>query len=53
MLSAQFGGRVDIGAVQFCKKWEDLIEALVQKHGPSAKICVVPCGAIQHASGRV
>jgi hypothetical protein len=49
-VTAQFGNRADIGAVQFCKKWEDLIEALVRKHGPAAKVCVVPCGSIQYAS---
>ena len=50
-VQAQFGNRADIGAqLQFCKTWDALIEALVRKHGPSAKVCVVPCGSIQYAS---
>ncbi len=43
----QFRGREQI---QFCKTWTELIAALERKHGPSAKVCVFPCGSIQYAS---
>jgi hypothetical protein len=49
-VQAQFGSRVDIGsALRFCKTWETLIDALVDKHGPSARVCVLPCGSMQYA----
>jgi nickel-dependent lactate racemase len=51
-VEAQFGGRADIGPhLRFCKTWPELIEALERKHGPQAKVCVLPHGSIQHASG--
>ena len=50
-VQAQFGSRADIGArLQFCKTWDALIEALVAKHGPNARVCVLPCGSMQYAS---
>jgi nickel-dependent lactate racemase len=34
--------------VQFYKTWDELIAALKSKHGAVAKVCVLPCGSIQH-----
>jgi nickel-dependent lactate racemase len=47
----QYDVRAQLGdRAQFCKTWDQLIETLKGKHGSSAKVCVFPCGAIQHAS---
>ena len=35
--------------VQFCQAWPEVIALLERKHGPSARVCVFPCGAMQHA----
>ena len=34
--------------VQFHKTWDELIAALESKHGPAAKVCVLPSGSIQY-----
>jgi nickel-dependent lactate racemase len=36
--------------VQFFKAWDEMIATLENKHGALAKVCVLPCGSIQHAS---
>jgi len=35
----------------FCKTWPEVLAILEQKHGASAKVCVLPCGAIQYGGG--
>jgi len=36
-------------SVRSCSAWPELIDLLKQKHGSSAKVCVFPFGAMQHA----
>jgi putative hemolysin len=35
----------------FCETWAEVLAILEQKHGASAKVCVLPCGAIQYGGG--
>jgi lactate racemase len=35
----------------FCKTWEEVRATLEERHGASARICVFPYGALQHAAG--
>ncbi len=34
----------------FCKTWPEVIAELHRRHGNRARVCVFPCGAMQHAS---
>jgi hypothetical protein len=46
----QYDVRAQYGdTTTFCKTWEELIATLERMHGPSPRVCVFPCGAIQHA----
>jgi hypothetical protein len=40
---AQFGEEV-----VFCRTWEQARALLEADHGPQARVCVFPCGAIQY-----
>jgi nickel-dependent lactate racemase len=35
-------------SVEFCRTWTELLSLLEDVHGPEAKVCVYPCGAMQY-----
>jgi len=35
----------------FCKTWDAVLATLEERHGATARVCVFPYGALQHAAG--